>query len=151
MIGYSPFFSLLAALIVTLWLSGCTQESSQIYSTEKSGVDPVGQDHQQRERHQELLEQLGVQNVPFVPVSSNPIAIELASPQYSDGELRVSLQASVTSREGGVREVRWQQIYGPEAVIVDPYSAETSVWLPRVTQPARLGFRFAAVCWLIWL
>src|SRR5690606_16159209 len=84
-------------------------------------------------------------NVPFVPVSSNPIAIELASPQYSDGELRVSLQASVTSREGVVREVRWQQIYGPEAVIVDPYSAETSVWLPWVTQPARLGFRFAAV------
>ena len=140
-------FSMCCCLLLSSGLFlGCSQDSSRTEQPSAAPDSPVGAQEDSQKIVQDLAEQLQLQAVQaLAPDVDNPITIQLPPLHYSDSYLLVTLEAEVSTAQGSIRKVRWEQIEGPEAVITDPARATAEVWLPSVEQATILRFRLAAV------
>lgn len=138
-----PAFYLFILLFISI-LSACDQAPSEIEPPDSLTPTPIDDSSEKaRTEREALIARLGWQNLkPFEP-GNNPIEIRLDPVHHADANALVTLRATTSSGQGEIQRVRWLPEQPSEAIILDPYSAQTQIWLPHVTERTTLPFRLA--------
>src|SRR5690606_27234641 len=113
--------------------AGCSQESSQITSSQPSSNKAILDDLE------ELIDNEQVGALKPGNETGSRIEVKAGGLQFADANLLVRLEGSVESLSAApIRLARWTQIEGPPAAILNPREPQTSILTPDVTHPAEL-------------
>ncbi|HRH79041.1 MAG TPA: hypothetical protein PK129_16970, partial [Cellvibrionaceae bacterium] len=120
-------------------LSACGEGKSSRVDQSKAALTPEQISAREAEDRQQAGRDLNISN-PQKPADGG-LRVVAGVPLFSDANLLVDVNADVS---GTVERLLWQQVSGPQAIILDPHQARTAIVVPDVVQASELVFRVAA-------